>query len=56
MRLKRRIADWLEHRTGLESAVKSSLYEDIPASAGWHQVFGNTSHARIGTFSSCLKS
>ena len=41
MRLKRRVADWLEHRTGLESAVKNFLYEDIPASAGWHQVFGS---------------
>lgn len=41
MSLKRRIADWLEHRTGLESAVKSFLYEDIPASSGWHQVFGS---------------
>lgn len=41
MTLRRRITDWLEHRTGLESAVKSFLYEDIPASAGWHQVFGS---------------
>ena len=41
MSLQRRIADWLEHRTGLESAVKSFLYEDIPASSGWHQVFGS---------------
>ena len=41
MSLKRRIADWLKHRTGLESAVKSFLYEDIRASLGWHQVFGS---------------
>jgi len=41
MTLKRKVADWLEHRIGLESAVKSFLYEDIPASAGWHQVFGS---------------
>jgi len=41
MSLKRRIADWLKHRTGLEGAVKSFLYEDIPASLGWHQVFGS---------------
>ena len=32
MRLRRKVADWLEHRTGLESAVKNFLYEDIPAS------------------------
>jgi ubiquinol-cytochrome c reductase cytochrome b subunit len=33
--------DWLEDRTGLESAVKHFLYEDIPDSSGWHQVFGS---------------
>jgi quinol-cytochrome oxidoreductase complex cytochrome b subunit/cytochrome c2 len=37
----RRIIDWLEHRTGLESAIKNFLYEDIPASAGWHQIIGS---------------
>jgi ubiquinol-cytochrome c reductase cytochrome b subunit len=37
----RTVIDWLEHRTGVESAVKSFLYEDIPASAGWHQVIGS---------------
>jgi ubiquinol-cytochrome c reductase cytochrome b subunit len=37
----RRVVDWIEHRTGLESAVKEFLYEDIPASSGWHQVFGS---------------
>jgi len=37
----RKIIDWLEHRTGLESAVKSFLYEEIPASSGWHQVIGS---------------
>ena len=41
MRLKRKVVDWLEHRTGLETAVKNFLYEDIPASAGWHQVLGS---------------
>ncbi|MGH9627712.1 MAG: cytochrome b N-terminal domain-containing protein [Bryobacteraceae bacterium] len=39
--MKRRVIDWLEHRTGLESAIKNFLYEDIPASSGWHQVFGS---------------
>src|SRR6202163_404637 len=37
----RTIIDWLEHRTGIESAVKNFLYEDIPASAGWHQIIGS---------------
>lgn len=37
----RKILDWLEHRTGIETAVKSFLYEDIPASSGWHQVIGS---------------
>jgi ubiquinol-cytochrome c reductase cytochrome b subunit len=39
--MTRRVIDWLEHRTGIETAVKNFLYEDIPASAGWHQVFGS---------------
>ena len=39
--MKRKIVDWLEHRTGIETAVKNFLYEDIPASSGWHQVFGS---------------
>ncbi|HVY91184.1 MAG TPA: cytochrome b N-terminal domain-containing protein [Bryobacteraceae bacterium] len=37
----RKIIDWLEHRTGIETAVKSFLYEEIPASSGWHQVIGS---------------
>ncbi len=37
----RTVIDWLEHRTGLESAVKNFLYEDIPASTGWHQIIGS---------------
>ncbi len=39
--MNRRVIDWLEHRTGVETAIKSFLYEDIPASSGWHQVFGS---------------
>lgn len=39
--MKRRIVDWLEHRTGIETAVRNFLYEDIPGSSGWHQVFGS---------------
>ncbi|HEV2689678.1 MAG TPA: cytochrome b N-terminal domain-containing protein [Bryobacteraceae bacterium] len=37
----RRVIAWLEHRTGLESAIKNFLYEDIPASSGWHQIIGS---------------
>ncbi|HEV2199272.1 MAG TPA: cytochrome b N-terminal domain-containing protein [Bryobacteraceae bacterium] len=37
----RRLLDWLEDRTGVEGAVKRFLYEDIPHSSGWHQVFGS---------------
>ena len=35
------VLDWLEDRTGMPSAVRDFLYEDIPNSAGWHQVFGS---------------
>jgi ubiquinol-cytochrome c reductase cytochrome b subunit len=31
----------LDHRTGIASGLKHFLYEDIPNSAGWHQVFGS---------------
>jgi ubiquinol-cytochrome c reductase cytochrome b subunit len=37
----RKLIDWLENRTGIETAVRSFLYEDIPASSGWHQAFGS---------------
>ena len=37
----RKIVAWLEDRTGLETAVHSFLYEEIPGSSGWHQVFGS---------------
>ena len=33
--------DWLDHRTGLQTAIRQFLYEEIPASSGWHQVFGS---------------
>ena len=42
--MKRRwngLKDWLDHRTGVQTAVRNFLYEDIPASSGWHQVFGS---------------
>ena len=36
-----RINEWLDHRTGIQTAVRKFLYEEIPASSGWHQVFGS---------------
>ncbi len=42
--MKRRWAEaaaWLDHRTGIQTAVRKFLYEEIPASSGWHQVFGS---------------
>ncbi|HUK18231.1 MAG TPA: cytochrome b N-terminal domain-containing protein [Bryobacteraceae bacterium] len=36
-----RINAWLDHRTGIHKAVRQFLYEEIPASSGWHQVFGS---------------
>lgn len=39
--MKRKVIDWLETRTGLETAVRNFLYEDIPASSGWRHVFGS---------------
>ncbi len=32
---------WLDHRTGLQTFVKHFLYEEIPASSGWHQILGS---------------
>ena len=32
---------WMEDRTGLQSAIRSFLLEEIPASAGWPHVFGS---------------
>ena len=35
------MSEWLDHRTGVQTAVRQFLYEDIPASSGWRQVFGS---------------
>ena len=37
----RKLIDWLEHRTGIETTVKLFMTEEIPGSSGWHQVFGS---------------
>lgn len=37
----RRVVNWLEERTGVETALRHFLNEDIPESSGWHQVFGS---------------
>ena len=42
--MKKHFADFIEafdHRTGLHTALQKFLYEEIPASSGWHQVFGS---------------
>jgi ubiquinol-cytochrome c reductase cytochrome b subunit len=36
-----RVNEWLDNRTGIHTAVRKFLYEEIPASSGWHQVFGS---------------
>ncbi len=36
-----KVLDWVNERTGLVSALHHFLDEDIPASAGWHQVLGS---------------
>ena len=33
--------NWIDQRTGLISAIEYFFEEEIPASAGWHQVFGS---------------
>src|SRR4249919_1445976 len=33
--------DWVDHRTGIQTGVRKFLYEEIPASSGWHQIFGS---------------
>jgi ubiquinol-cytochrome c reductase cytochrome b subunit len=32
---------WVDNRTGIQTAVRQFLYEEIPASSGWHQIFGS---------------
>jgi ubiquinol-cytochrome c reductase cytochrome b subunit len=39
--LRDRILSWLDHRTGVETAIRNFLYEEIPASSGWRHVFGS---------------
>jgi ubiquinol-cytochrome c reductase cytochrome b subunit len=35
------VLSWLEERTGLPSTIRGFFDEEIPVSAGWHQVFGS---------------
>lgn len=41
MPLVRKTVEWIDDRTGFETAVRKFLTEEIPASAGWAQVFGS---------------
>ena len=36
-----KVIEWLDERTGLPTAIEHFMSEEIPASAGWHQVFGS---------------
>lgn len=36
-----RLTAWIDNRTGIHSGVRNFLYEEIPASSSWHQVFGS---------------
>ncbi len=35
------LLNWVDDRTGVVTAIKRFLDEEIPASSGWHQVFGS---------------
>jgi len=55
----RGIIDWLEERTGIEGHIKHFLYEDVPWSAGWHQVLGSVAMTyllskRLSNFARCF--
>src|SRR5215469_12203827 len=42
--MKKRIDQFIEafdDRTGLHTALRKFLYEEIPQSIGWHQIFGS---------------
>lgn len=42
--MRKTLVDFIEsvdRRTGLHSGLRRFLYEEIPASSGWHQVFGS---------------
>ena len=35
------VAEWLDQRTGVQTALRHFLAEEIPASSGWRQAFGS---------------
>lgn len=37
----RSFLDWVDGRTGFVGGIRQFLNQDIPASSGWHQVFGS---------------
>lgn len=42
--MRRNLAEFIEavdRRTGLHTGIRKFFYEEIPASSGWHQVFGS---------------
>lgn len=40
-RLWENLAAWLDNRTGVQTAIRQFLYEEIPVSSGWRQVCGS---------------
>jgi hypothetical protein len=51
--MNRRLTDalaWLDRRTGIETAVRHFLNDEIPGSSGWRQVFGSVA---VFLFDSC---
>jgi len=37
----KKVLDWIDDRTGVPTSIRRFLDEEIPASSGWHQVFGS---------------
>ena len=35
------LIDAIDERTGLRTNLQHFLFEEIPASSGWHQIFGS---------------
>ena len=43
-RMKKKLEEFIvafDQRTGLHTGLRKFLYEEIPASSGWHQIFGS---------------
>jgi hypothetical protein len=50
--MNRRLTDalaWLDQRTGIHTAARHFLDDEIPASGGWRQVFGSVAVFLFGS-------